>query len=833
MAVRLRRRHGLIAAGLAVLLIAGVAFWVAARPDGFRTEDRMLTVQTGPAGNERVRLDTRLYVPDAATSRAKAPAVLLAHGFGGTKDSVRDDAEDLAGRGYVVLTWTAQGFGRSTGTIHLNSPDYEVTDARRLLDWLATRPEVQLDGADDPRVGVAGGSYGGGLALLLAGYDQRVDAIVPQITWNDLDRALFPGGVFKRAWAGSLFTAGLAPGPGATPQCGRFAPDVCRTYLQSAATGRSDAQTKALLTRSSPRTVLDRIEAPTLLVQGLADSLFPLDEADANARGIAATGTPVQVAWFSGGHDGGQGSTADQDRLKYLTITWFDHYLKGIGPSSTDFTFSRVNGYDYRTSSVRTTALSSARYPGLEGNTEPRSLQLTGRPSPIANPPNGVPAPLTNFPSLGAFAQASEAAGALADIPGQFVRYESPTLDEATDIAGAATVQLLAASPTKEAVLFVKLYDVGSNGSQTLLGGQVAPIRLTGLPTSLDQAKPVTVQLPGIVHRWSAGHRIRVTIATADQAYASPPAPTTYVVGLAEGRLTLPQVTANPIATASAVWPWILAAVLLAIALGVALAWLVARTRTRRRTRTIETEATDIPLVIRGLAKTYTDGFQALKGIDFEVGRGQVVGLLGPNGAGKTTCLRILLGLIRPTAGEVLIFGNPLTPSSDVLNRLGALVEGPGFLPHLSGRKNLELYWRATGRPKAEARLDEVLEIAALGSALERKVKTYSHGMKQRLAVAQAMLGMPELLVLDEPTDGLDPPQIAEMRRVLKGYAANGRAVLVSSHLLAEVEQACTHVVVLDRGRRVAAGSVGEIVGTSNGQRLEDVFLSLIGGEAR
>ncbi len=402
MAVRLRRRHGLIAAGLAVLLIAGVAFWIVTRPDGFRTEDRMLTVQTGPAGNERVRLDTRLFVPDAATSRDKAPAVLLAHGFGGTKDSVRDDAEDLAGRGYVVLTWTAQGFGRSTGSIHLNSPDYEVNDARRLLDWLATRPEVQLDSADDPRVGVAGGSYGGGLALLLAGYDQRVDAIVPQITWNDLDRALFPGGVFKRAWAGSLFTAGLAPGPGATPQCGRFAPDVCRTYLQSATTGRSDAQTKALLTRSSPETVLDRIEAPTLLVQGLADSLFPLAEADANARGIAATGTPVQVAWFSGGHDGGPGSTADQDRLKYLTITWFDHYLKGIGNTSTDFTFSRVNGYDYRTSSVRTTALSSDRYPGLEGNTEPRSLQLTGRPSPAANPPNGVPAPLTNLPSLGA-----------------------------------------------------------------------------------------------------------------------------------------------------------------------------------------------------------------------------------------------------------------------------------------------------------------------------------------------------------------------------------------------------------------------------------------------
>jgi ABC-2 type transport system ATP-binding protein len=170
-----------------------------------------------------------------------------------------------------------------------------------------------------------------------------------------------------------------------------------------------------------------------------------------------------------------------------------------------------------------------------------------------------------------------------------------------------------------------------------------------------------------------------------------------------------------------------------------------------------------------------------------------------------------------------------------VLTRVGALVEGPGFLPHLSGRANLELYWRATGRPPEEARLDEALAIAGLGSSVERRTRTYSHGMRQRLAVAQAMLGMPELLVLDEPTDGLDPPQIAAMRGVLQAYARDGRAVLVSSHLLAEVEQMCDDVVVMNRGTVVAAGTVAQLVGesptalveVSDAQRAREVFARL------
>ena len=149
--------------------------------------------------------------------------------------------------------------------------------------------------------------------------------------------------------------------------------------------------------------------------------------------------------------------------------------------------------------------------------------------------------------------------------------------------------------------------------------------------------------------------------------------------------------------------------------------------------------------------------------------------------------------------------------------RIGSFVEGSGFLPHLSGKANLDLYWRATGRPAQDAHMAEALEIAGLGSAINRRVRTYSQGMRQRLAIAQAMLGLPDLLLLDEPTNGLDPPQIHAMREVLRRYAATGRTVVVSSHLLSEVEQTCSHVVVVHLGTTIAAGTVAE-TGVASGR---------------
>jgi ABC-2 type transport system ATP-binding protein len=838
---RLRGRPLVAAAAVAVLL-AGLAGW-AAWPSAseFSRHHQLLTVASGPDGATPVDLDTTLYLPEGASRAGPVPAVLLAHGFGGTRHSVAGDAEELVGRGYAVLAWTARGFGASGGRIHLNHPDYEVRDAQRLLDWLARRPEIRTAPNGDPVVGVVGGSYGGALALLLAAQDRRVDAIVPMMTWHDLARAFLPEatgrdpehGVFKRAWAG-LFFGSATGGPGALsgltgagasggaptrtggdtdPACGRFAADICRLYQRVAAAGRADPAAVVRLRESSPAGVLDRITAPTLLIQGGADTLFPLSEADANARGIAAAGTPVRVAWFTGGHDGGAGPQSDQDRLRRLTGQWLDHYLAGRGdPPGFSFTWSRVSGFSAVDQGVVTTGYAAGGYPGLAG-AGTQSVPVAGPAQQVANPPAGTPAAVSSLPAAGGLA--SFVNGIVTDLPGQHARFSSGPLPRPIDIVGAPTIRLRAGSPAGEAVLFVKLYDVDESGVATLAGGLVAPVRLTDLPAELAGAEPVTVTLPAIARRIEAGHTLRVTVATSDQAYATPPEPAVHTVAV-DGPVRLPTVAGTPLASPEAAWRWVLAGLLAGLAAGIVIALAIARRRRRRSDPPAVQASAAVPLVVRGLRKVYGDGLAAVSHVDLTVARGQVVGLLGPNGAGKTTALRVLVGLARPTAGEVRLFGHRLTLGAPVLSRVGVLVEGPGFLPHLSGMDNLIAFWRATGRPPADARLAEAVEVAGLGDSIHRKVRAYSHGMKQRLAIAQAMLGQPELLILDEPTDGLDPPQIAEMRRVLRQYATGGRAVLVSSHLLAEVEQTCTHVVVMHKGEVVAAGPVGEVVGESS-----------------
>ncbi|MFD8601858.1 alpha/beta fold hydrolase [Streptomyces globisporus] len=783
------------AVGAALAVLVGGGTWSAVADDGspaVQREDRILRMDGVP-------IDTSYF---HAKGSGKRPAVLIGHGFGGSKNDVRAQAEKLAADGYAVLTWSARGFGKSGGEISLNDPDHEVKDVSRLIDWLAARPEVELDKKGDPRVGLTGASYGGAVSLLAAGHDERVDAIAPVITYWNLADALFPDGVFKKLWAGIFITTGGG--------CERFEKQLCEMYERVAVSGKPDAEAVKLLTERSPSAVADRIKVPSLLLQGQSDSLFPLGQADAMQKAISANGAPVSVDWISGGHDGGDSETG---RVEGRVGDWFDRYLKedtgtATGPA---FRVTRTGGVDSTDGAALLRGASSDTYPGLRSGG--RDIALGGGTKTFRNPAGAAPPAISAVPGVGGgLAQLSSlGVGLSLDFPGQFGRFESAPLDTSVRITGTPTVTVnVKADGDRDAVLFGKVYDVSPDGRQQVLPHQlVAPYRIT--PD--QQGKPVELALPAVDHEFDSGHRLRLVFSATDLGYASPAEPATYNVTL-DGPLTVP--TAPAVKTAAAAlpwWTWGLPAAALVIA-----AALLITARRRTATPAPDPELADVPLQITGLSKKYAKSVDryAVRELSFRVEKGQVLGLLGPNGAGKTTTLRMLMGLITPDEGEIRVFGQAIRPGAPVLSRVGAFVEGAGFLPHLSGRANLDLYWQATGRPAEDSHIDEALEIAGLGDALARAVRTYSQGMRQRLAIAQAMLGMPDLLILDEPTNGLDPPQIREMRDVMIRYAAGGRTVIVSSHLLSEVEQSCTHLVVMDRGRLVQAGPVAEITGSGD-----------------
>jgi ABC-type multidrug transport system ATPase subunit len=226
---------------------------------------------------------------------------------------------------------------------------------------------------------------------------------------------------------------------------------------------------------------------------------------------------------------------------------------------------------------------------------------------------------------------------------------------------------------------------------------------------------------------------------------------------------------------------------------------------------------TDLVVETRGLRKVFRDrGHRvvAVDGLDLAVERGGVHGFLGPNGSGKTTTIRMLLGLSEPDSGEVKVLDQALPDRlPEVLSRVGAVVERPQFSPDLSGRRNLQLLARSVGLPKS--RVDEVVERVDLGDRARRRYRGYSSGLRQRLALAAALLKDPELLVLDEPTNGLDPAGISDMRDLIAGLAGSGVTVLMTSHVLAEVQQVCSSVSIIGDGRLLASGKVDDLLGES------------------
>lgn len=227
--------------------------------------------------------------------------------------------------------------------------------------------------------------------------------------------------------------------------------------------------------------------------------------------------------------------------------------------------------------------------------------------------------------------------------------------------------------------------------------------------------------------------------------------------------------------------------------------------------------ATEPLIETKDLTKRYGAGILAVDHLNLSVRRGEVYGFLGPNGSGKSTTLKMLLGLISPTSGSALVLGEP-PGSPAALARVGGLVESPAFYPYLSGHDNLAVMARYCGLP--DSRIAEVLELVGLTQRSGHRYETYSLGMKQRLGVAAALLKDPELLILDEPSNGLDPEGIVEMRTLIRELGQGRRTVLLSSHILAEVEQVCDRIGVIKSGRLIAEGTLDDLRGTGT------VFLS-------
>ncbi|MFD3409879.1 CocE/NonD family hydrolase [Streptomyces cyaneofuscatus] len=555
-------RHPLVAvAGAALaapLVLSGPAHAEAAP---YTVTPLKFTVQ---AGGRSCVVDADLYRPAGVDAASPAPAVLATNGFGGSKSDGSTDAigKAVAARGYVGLVYSGLGFGKSGCLITLDDPAIDGKAASGLLDFLGstraaddgTRADyVVQDGEGDPRVGMIGGSYGGAIQLAIASTDPRVDALVPLITWNDLAYALAPTntgartgvtsdtpGVFKWQWTNGFYLIGegqtllnpsLDPSRFNRLDCLHFAAQACET-IRLLNSGRYPAdKTEAMLAYArsvSPVSYLDRVKAPTLIVQGQADSLFNLNEATATYKTLKAQGTTAKMIWQSWGHSGGQvpgeldlsEGNLETSYVGRRVLAWFDRYLQKRAETDTgpEFAYYRSWQSGYGTA-AELPALSRKMYLSGDGKLVDNrskvvrgSRQYTNWRVPTSHSESSI-APLIGLPDPKPY-----------DTKGTYLGWRSAPLTAPVDVVGAPKATLKVVSPKAERVqssqdasdklvLFAKVYDVAPDGTRKLVNRLVSPVRVP------DVTRPFTVELPGIVHRYEKGHRLEFVIAASDTAY--------------------------------------------------------------------------------------------------------------------------------------------------------------------------------------------------------------------------------------------------------------------------------------------------------------------------
>lgn len=509
----------------ALIVLFAAATWIlgplaVGAQAGFTTEE--LTLDGVPGPNPALLTDSRhctgaagecelsatLFLPDPLPA-SPVPAILSQHGFPGSRASayVRDAAEFLADQGYVVLTWDARGFGTSQGYVMLDSPDYEAEDISLLIDFLATRPEVKLDGPGDPRVGMYGQSYGGAIQVLAAAKDSRIDTLVMRETWHDLPQALAPGDIIKYQWISLLFIGGTA----ATE--GNLAPDLAGWFAEVNATNTVPDHVVEELDKRSPFTYAGLVDIPTFVLQGQQDTLFNILEGSRLVDMIATTGAPTKLFWYWGGHggypnypDGTSRTYVTDDPMEGRQLDWLNRHLKGDGSIDTGprFEYLRADGSIGSNSSVPPVATVSLDH-DVDGLT---LIKPAGRSCPQFGAPSCSYTELSNFSSGSGPGNVDPY-----DAPGTALAMDTEPLSEAIEVVGNPAVKFEVDTATGEPVsLFFKFFEISADGSSTLIKRLVTPIRAT-------PGQAIDLDLAGFAHTFEAGSSIRLVAATTDAAY--------------------------------------------------------------------------------------------------------------------------------------------------------------------------------------------------------------------------------------------------------------------------------------------------------------------------
>ena len=440
---------------------------------------------------------------------ARVPTVLVGPGWSSPGSTNENGATSTGGgavgigplrrAGYNVLTWDPRGFGGSGGTVEIDSPKFEGRDVSALIDYVARQPEAQLDGRRDPRVGMAGPSYGGGIQLVAAAIDHRIDAIVPDIAWNSLETSLGKNDTVKSGWGLGLYAASAAAGA-------RLDPEIVTSATQAAGSFLQDAASRAFFTSRGPGALVSRIKAPTLLIQGTVDTLFTLHEAVTNYGLLRAHGVPTKMLWFCGGHGVCLTKPGDTGRIQRDTLAWFARYLKGRKSVDTGAGFEWLdqNGHSY----------SAPRWPLPAGTplagdgSGTLSLVAAGGSGPALVPPGSLGA---IPPSVAGQFAAAKAANAVN------VKISPPRTTAVVVGAPRLTITYTGTAPTSNARVLAQIVD-GATGK--VLGNQITP-----LPVTLDgRQHSLSLPLEMVAATMKHSSRFRLQLVAQSTIYNTHPA---------------------------------------------------------------------------------------------------------------------------------------------------------------------------------------------------------------------------------------------------------------------------------------------------------------------